>query len=303
MVAEELRAPLRKLPRMPFASVWGRALIRTVLRLLPSAKVHGVSIEQRNDLNPPLRIYYPDVRKSDGALYWIHGGGYVIGRAAVDDRLCGATARELGIVVVSVEYRLAPEYPFPAPLDDCYAGWQWLQQSAAALGVNPRRIAIGGQSAGGGLAACLIQRVHDVDAIKVAAQWLFCPMLDDRTAALPELNKAENFVWSNRDNAVGWRAYLAQEPGAAKLPDYAAAARRENLHGLPPAWIGVGTIDLFCNEDRDYAERLHACGIDTAFTTVAGAPHGFEAWAFDAKPAQAFIREAQQWLGHIFAED
>lgn len=303
MVAEELRAPLRKLPRMPFASAWGRALIRTVLRLLPSAKVAGVSIEQRNDLNPALRIYHPDVRKSDGALYWIHGGGYVIGRAAIDDRLCGATARELGIVVVSVEYRLAPEHPFPAPLDDCYAGWHWLQQSAAALGVNPRRIAIGGQSAGGGLAACLIQRVQDFDEVKAAAQWLFCPMLDDRTAATPELHKIENFVWSNRDNAVGWRAYLAQEPGADKLPDYAAAARRENLNGLPPAWIGVGTIDLFCNEDRDYAERLRSCGIDAAFTTVAGAPHGFEAWAFDSKPAQAFILEAQQWLARRFAED
>ena len=90
MVAEELRAPLRKLPRMPFANTWGGALIRTVLRFMPSAKVHGVKIEQRNDLNPPLRIYIPDVCQSDGALYWIHGGGYVIGRAAVDDSLCGA---------------------------------------------------------------------------------------------------------------------------------------------------------------------------------------------------------------------
>ena len=303
MVAEELRAPLRKLPRMPFASAWGRALIRTALRLLPTAKVRGVRIEQRNDLNLPLRIYHPDIRQSDGALYWIHGGGYVIGRAAVDDSLCGATARELGIIVVSVDYRLAPEHPFPTPLDDCYAGWRWLQQSAAALGVNPRRIAIGGQSAGGGLAACLIQRVQDFDEIKAAGQWLFCPMLDDRTAAKTELNKAENFVWSNHNNAVGWRAYLAQEPGAANLANYAAAARREDLSGLPPAWIGVGTIDLFFNEDENYAERLRACGIDTTFTTVTGAPHGFEAWAFHSKPAQAFILDAQQWLGRIFSDE
>jgi acetyl esterase/lipase len=303
MVADELRDPLRKVPRIPIGSTWGRALTRTVLRLLPSAKVAGVRIEKRRDLNPALRIYHPTIRKSKGALYWIHGGGYVIGRASLDDRLCAATASELGIVVVSVEYRLAPEYPFPAPLDDCYAGWRWLQRSAAALAVDPRRIAIGGQSAGGGLAACLIQRVHDSAEIKAAAQWLFCPMLDDRTAAKPGLHKAENFVWSNRDNAVGWSAYLAQEPGALELPHYAAAARREDLSGLPPAWIGIGTIDLFFDEDRDYAERLRSSGVDTVFTPVAGAPHGFEAWAFDSKAAQAFIGDAQQWLGRIFAED
>jgi acetyl esterase/lipase len=298
-VLDELRGPLRKLPRIPIGSVWGRALTRTILRLLPSAKVVGVRIEKRQDLNPALRIYHPIKRKSKGALYWIHGGGYVIGRASLDDRLCAATASELGIVVVSVEYRLAPEHPFPAPLDDCHAGWRWLQQSAAALGVDPRSIAIGGQSAGGGLAACLIQRVHDSEEIKAAAQWLFCPMLDDRTAAKPELNEVENFVWSNRDNAAGWRAYLAQEPGAATLPHYAAAARRENISGLPPAWIGVGTIDLFFHEDREYAERLCASGIDTVFMTVAGAPHGFEAWAFDSRAAQAFIGDAQHWLGRI----
>ncbi len=302
MVAEALRGPVQKLPRMPFGSAWGRALMRTLLRVLPAPKVEGVRIEVRNDLNPSLRIYHPTMRKSTAALYWIHGGGYIIGRPVVDDRLCASTARELGIVVVSVAYRLAPEHPFPAPLDDCYAGWQWLQQSAAALGVDPRCIAIGGESAGGGLAACLVQRVHDADEIKPAAQWLFCPMLDDRTAAKLELHDVNNFVWSNRDNVIGWSAYLAQQPGAANLPSYAAAARRENLRGLPPAWIGVGDIDLFCNEDRAYAERLRSDGVDTAFTTVAGAPHGFEAWAFDSKPAQVFIADAQRWLGRIFAE-
>lgn len=300
-VAEDLRGPLRKLPKMPFASVWGRTVIRTALRLMPATKVDGVRVVKRKDLKPQLRVYQPDVRKSDGALYWIHGGGYLIGNAKIDDRFCGVTARELGIIVVSVEYRLAPEHPFPAPLDDCYEGWQWLQQSAKALGVNPQRIAVGGQSAGGGLAACLVQRIHDSNEIKPAAQWLLCPMLDDRTAANPEFHNADNFVWNNRDNATGWRAYLAQDPGAKQLPAYAAAARREDLRGLPPVWIGVGTIDLFCSEDQAYAERLRLAGIDTVFTTVAGAPHAFEAWAFDSEQAQNFISDAQLWLGHALS--
>jgi acetyl esterase/lipase len=302
-VAEDLRGPLQKLPKMPFASVWGRALMRTILRLIPSTKIEGIRIEKRCDLNPSLRIYHPDVRKSDGALYWIHGGGYVIGNAKIDDRFCSLTARELGIVVISVEYRLAPENPFPAPLDDCYAGWQWLQQAAEKLGVNPQRIAVGGQSAGGGLAACLIQRIHDNDQTKAAAQWLFCPMLDDRTAANLTLNDLDNFPWNNRDNAVGWHAYLAQKPGADQLPPYAAAERRKDLKGLPPAWIGVGDIDLFYNENMGFAERLRLAGIDTALTTVAGAPHGFEAWAFDTLTAKNFITEAQCWLGGTLAKD
>jgi acetyl esterase/lipase len=267
-----------------------------MLGLAPRAKVEGVRITAVGRAGRGVRVYVPEQRQIDAALYWIHGGGYLIGRAVQDDRLCAATASELGIVVVSAEYRLAPAHPFPAPLDDCLAAWDWLQANAASLGVDPTRIAIGGQSAGGGLAAALVQRVHDRGGNPAIAQWLLCPMLDDRTAARRELDAIGHFVWNNRLNALGWRSYLGAEPGLADAPPYAAPARRTDLAGLPPAWIGVGEIDLFLPEDRDYAERLRDAGVDVEFLTVPGAPHGFEAWASDSPPAEAFLAKARDWL-------
>jgi len=238
------------------------------------------------------------------ALFWIHGGGLVIGRAVQDDRLCALTARELGILVVSVEYRKAPEHPFPAALEDCLAGWRWLQCEAERLRVDPTRIALGGQSAGGGLAASLAQRLHDADTradgdasgMVPIAQWLFCPMLDDRTAARKELDRVDHFVWNNRLNRFGWRSYLGVDPGVASVPAYAVPARREDVNDLPPAWIGVGDIDLFYDEDCNYAERLRAAGVQVTLDIVPGAPHGFGAWASNTSMAQDHIARARAWL-------
>jgi acetyl esterase/lipase len=215
--------------------------------------------------------------------------------------LCALTARELGILVVSVEYRKAPEQPFPAALDDCSAGWKWLQGEAQRLGVEPTQVAVGGESAGGGLAASLAQRLHDVgastDAATPIAQWLFYPMLDDRTAARDELDRLDHFVWNNRLNRFGWRSYLGVDPGSGAVPPYAVAARREDLRGLPPAWIGVGDIDLFYDEDRDYAERLRAAGVAATLDVVPCAPHGFASWAPNTPLARDHIGRAQAWLG------
>ena len=300
-VSPELQPALRRLPPMPFGSALGRMLVQAAIALLPAAKVAGVEIRVVRDVAAGLRVYAPARRLSAGALLWIHGGGFLIGRPILNDRLCCATALRLGIAVVSVGYRLAPRHPFPAALDDCLAGWAWLQQAAAGLGVDRHLVAIGGQSAGGGLAASLVQRVHDMDGPGAAAQWLFCPMLDDRTAARRELDAVAHFVWSNRRNELGWRSYLGQAPGAAALAPYAAAARRADLRGLPPAWIGVGDIDLFEEEDRAYARRLAEAGGQVTFVAVPGAPHGFEAWAPHAPVSQAFIAGAQSWLGETLA--
>jgi acetyl esterase/lipase len=295
-IAPELRRGARLLSRVPLGSAWMRRILGALARFAPQAKLDGVRLEMLGgSRRPALRIYHPEVRRSDAALLWIHGGGFVMGTTAQDDRLCASTARELGIAVVSVEYRLAPDHPFPAALDDGRAAWAWLRESAATLGVDPRRIAIGGESAGGGLAASLVQRVHD-EGGGTAAQWLFCPMLDDRTAARRDLDAIRHWVWNNRLNAMGWRSFLGREPGAADAPRYAVAARRGDLRGLPPAWIGVGDIDLFYAEDREYAERLRAAGVDVTFAAVPAAPHGFEAWAFETKLAQDFIAAAQAWL-------
>jgi acetyl esterase/lipase len=243
-----------------------------------------------------VRLYRPATRRSPAALFWIHGGGLVIGRAVQDDHLCLLTARELGILVVSVEYRLAPEHPFPAALDDCFGAWRWLQHEADRLEVDPTRLAVGGESAGGGLAASLVQRIHDSDAVPVIAQWLFCPMLDDRTAACTDLDHVNHFVWNNQMNRFGWRAYLGVEPGAASVPEYAVPARRQDLRGLPRTWIGAGDIELFYEEDCAYAERLRDVGVDLTLDIVPGAPHGFEAWASNTTLSKAFIGRAQAWL-------
>jgi acetyl esterase/lipase len=293
-IAPELRGPARRVPPLPLGSGWGRWLVRALTRLQPAAMLEGVALERVDD--PRLRVYRPEIVRSDAALFWIHGGGMVIGRAAQDDGICGGTARELGIVVVSVDYRLAPEHPFPAALDDCHAGWMWLQRAAAGLGVDPARVAVGGESAGGGLGASLAQRLNDSGEPPPVAQWLFCPMLDDRTAARRELDSANHPIWNNRVNRAAWRCFLGGPPGAEGTPEYAAAARRHDLTGLPPAWVGVGDVDLFYAEDRAYAERLQAAGVKVQFDVVPGAPHGFASWAPGTELAGDHLRQARDWL-------
>jgi acetyl esterase/lipase len=298
-VAPELRAPMRRITRIPLPSIesaWGRRLTQSLLAVMPCGKVEGVTIEKLRTPAASALVYHPAIRRSTAALFWIHGGGLIIGRAVQDDHLCALTARDLGILVVSVEYRKAPEHPFPAALNDCLAGWRWLQSEVARLGVDSTCIAIGGESAGGGLAASLAQLLHDTDEPTPVAQWLFCPMLDDRTAAWRELDDVNHFVWNNRLNSIGWQSYLGVGPGSAGAPPYAVAARREDLRGLPPAWIGVGDIDLFYDEDRTYAERLRAAGVETTVEVAPGAPHGFEVWASGTTIARDHIHRAQFWL-------
>jgi acetyl esterase/lipase len=225
----------------------------------------------------------------------------VLGRAAMDDTLCGETARQTGMTIVSVDYRLAPRHPFPAALDDTHAGWQWLQAHLEELGLDPERVAIGGQSAGGGLAASLVQRVHD-EGGSIAAQWLFCPMLDDRVAADRSHDAVDHFIWNNRSNRVGWSSYLGESLGADDLPPYAAAARREDLSGLPQTWMYTSDIELFYPEDIDYARRLEMAGVDTTVEVVSGAPHGFEAWASDSRLAQDLLVRARAWLAERLSQ-
>ncbi len=220
----------------------------------------------------------------------------MIGSARMNDRLCGETAHQLGVTIVSVDYRLAPKHPFPAAIDDSHSAWGWLIAHAAELGVDVDRIAVGGQSAGGGLAACLAQRLHD-EGERVVAQWLFCPMLDDRTAADRAHDATGHFVWNNRSNLAGWSSYLGAAPGAASVPPYAVAARRDDLSGLPPAWIYTSDIELFYDEDVSYARRLQDAGVEVTLDVVAAAPHGFEAWATDTPLAQQLFANARSWLG------
>jgi acetyl esterase/lipase len=295
----DLRRAYRWFPRSQVRHGWQRRILKGIFAMIPEPKpTDDVRFERIEFATPGTgaRVFTPAGGGNGGALLWLHGGGLVIGAAAADDRFCARLAVELDIVVAAVDYRLAPEHPFPAPLDDCAAAWQWLQDAASARGLDPDRIAVGGQSAGGGLAAALAQRLHDVGGPQPRAQLLYCPMLDDRTAARRELDAVRHFAWTNRDNLVGWSSYLAGPPGADDVPDHAVPARRADLAGLPPAWIGVGDIDLFHDEDLAYAAALRAAGVECTLDVVPGAPHGFETIARDAGVAKAFHARAQAWL-------
>jgi acetyl esterase/lipase len=302
LVAPELRHMVRRYPFKLLEYDFGRPLTRLLIKFIPPTRMKGVTIKALKG-PPRLRIYRPAARRTDASLLWIHGGGYVLGAARVNDFSCSDICRTLGMTVVSVDYRLAPKFPFPIPADDCLAAWQWMQQSAASLGINPARVVIGGASAGGGLAAGLVQRIHDSGGIQPIAQWLLAPMLDDRTAARRELDAVDHYVWNNRMNRAAWRLYLDTEPGSDGVPAYAAPARRADLSGLPPTFIGAGSLDLFYEEDRAYADRLRRQGIAVAFETITGAPHGFEEWARRTDIAKRFLTKARDWLRRTVQAD
>lgn len=234
--------------------------------------VHVSSVRVPGGLDG-YRYEVPGRATPGGAVLWIHGGGMVIGAPEGDHERAARIARETGALVLSARYRLAPEHPFPAGFNDCFAALRMLQQQAEALGIDAERIAVAGASAGGGLAAAVAQRALD-EGVPVAFQALVYPMLDDRTVLRPDHEGRGVFVWSPRSNRSAWTAYLGGTPTLEAAPAYAAPARRSDFARLPPAWIGVGELDLFFEEDCDYAERLRAAGVPVTLHLVTGMFHG-----------------------------
>ncbi len=236
-----------------------------------------------------VRIYQPTDRPATlPALVWIHGGGYVLGSVERDDLLATHLAKVAQCLVVSVEYRIAPEYPSPAAVEDCYAALKWLATHTSELGVELSRIAIGGASAGGGVAAGLALLTRDRAEVELAFQLLIYPMIDDRNVAPASETRPDTYVWTRENNRMGWRAYLGREPGGEDVSPYAAASRATDLSGLPPAYIPVGELDLFLNENIEYAQRLLAAGVPTELHVYPGAYHGFNGIAPRADIAQRF---------------
>jgi acetyl esterase/lipase len=220
------------------------------------------------------------------ALLWIHGGGTIMGHAAQDDKYLRKLSRLTGFAIAAVQHRLAPEHPYPIPLDDCYAALLWL---ARQPWVDPDRIAVGGASAGGHFAAAIAQRAHDRDDVKLSFQILAYPMLDDRTGAGRDGPK--RIMWTETDNQLAWHWYLN---GAD--PEEAAPARRADLSGLPPAWIGVGTLDLFYQECLEYARRLRDAGVPVQEEIVPGAFHAFDHIAEKASISKKFFESQCDYL-------
>jgi acetyl esterase/lipase len=296
-VAAELRGPQLLVPLPPLRSGRTLQVMRRVITR-PSAIAEGVEMRtltaRANGSERRVLVYErPDRVHPSGALLWIHGGGYVMGTPEVENELCSRIALDLGVLVVNVSYRLAPEHPFPAGLDDCYTALAWLHEQADELGIDPDRVAIGGASAGGGMAASLAQMAHDRGGPAVSFQLLVYPMLDDRTVQRP----VDALVWNNRSNAFAWGVYLGHPAGQPDERPWAVPARRADLAGLPPAWIGVGDIDLFHDEDVEYARRLQEAGVPCELHVEPGMYHGADAIAGKVDSMRAFRTRMVAVLG------
>ena len=279
---DEIHPDLRRVARFaPRQIVYPWSL--PILRRLPVANRSSNDGVDVVDLpsGAGARLYRPTAAAAPtAALLWIHGGGYLLGSPEQDDALCRRYVQRLGIVVAAARYRLAPEHPYPIPLEDCSTVLTWL---AGLPGVDADRIAIGGASAGGGLTAALSFLARDRGEVSPVLQVLSYPMLDDRTVG-PELDKPGFRLWNTRSNRFGWTSYLGGADPAVAVP-----ARRTDLAGLAPAWLGVGTLDLFCAEDLAYAARLNAAGVECEVHEVPGAFHGFDGLAPKSAVSQAYF--------------
>ena len=253
---------------------------------------------------PDVRVVVTAPKKPTGkrpGILHIHGGGYVLGSPDATLETDIAYARELGAVVVSVDYRLAPETPHPGPVEDCYAALLWLFRQADALSVDVERIVVTGESAGGGLAAALVLLARERAEVPIAFQHLIFPMLDDRTVTAAEPSPClGQLVWTPEHNRFGWASLLGREPGAENVSPFAAPARAADLSGLPPTFIAVGALDLFLEEDMEYARRLMRAGVPTELHVYPGAPHAFM-MVPDAAVSKAFARDSLAALARSIA--
>lgn len=227
-------------------------------------------------------------------VVWLHGGGMIAGTYLIDDVRFDKWCPTMGVVGVAVDYGLAPERPYPGPLEDCYTALRWAHDHAAEIGGDASRIGIGGNSAGGGLAAGLGLLARDRGEIAVAFEALVYPMIDDRMTttssgwAVP--------VWPPTSNDFGWSSYLSGRRGADDVEIYAAPARATDLAGLPPTFISVGALDGFLDEDIDYAHRLLAAGVPTELHVYPGAPHGFDLMLPGTQLARRARRHLDEWI-------
>ena len=289
MTAQAFNLQLRAARFLPRTIISARTLpaLRAVTKLTrrarrPDAQVVSV------DADVSVHVFRPaSPRPRTPALLWIHGGGMVLGDAGQDSGFCCRIADLLNIVVVSVEYRRAPEHPFPTPLDDCYTALRWL---ARQPDIDPTRIAIGGASAGGGLAAALTLLAKERGEIRPVLQLLSYPMLDDRTTTRTDIDPRRLRIWSQKSNRFGWRSYLGPAAANRDVSPLAVPARYDDLSGLPPAWIGVGTNDLFHDEDVAYARRLQQAGVASTLYEVPGAYHNFDSFEAKAAISRAFVK-------------
>ena len=318
LIAPELLQSLDLLPSFDWSDQVlaavraGAGIGREAMKVPPlSPEEQAVVCEQRFVPGPPgapdvrVLVYTPTGQPAEQrpAYLHMHGGGFVLGTPEINDGSNRSLASELGCVVVSVDYRLAPETRFPGALEDCYAALVWLHAQAEQMGVDRRRIAIGGESAGGGHAASLAMLARKRREIPICLQLLDSPMLDDRTGSSSDPHPyCGEFVWTPTSNRFGWRALLGVEPGGPEVPVDAVPARASDLGGLPPVFIAVGALDLFLEENVEYARRLIRAGVPTELHVIPGAFHGFAAAGGDAPQVRGSLRLRSAALARAFAQ-
>ncbi len=297
---EAMPADLLDLSDIPAA----RDRLRALFQALPQQVPAGIDMTEQfvpgfgDDPDVRVKIYRPThVATRAPALLWIHGGGMVLMSADDDDEKCGQYAADHACIVVSVDYRLAPETPAPGLVHDCFAALQWLQTNSAELAVDPERIVIGGASAGAGLAAGLALFARDQGAPALAGQLLVFPMLDHRNVTDSSHAIDDARVWSRPANLAAWRAYLGDsEPDAYSAPGTAA-----DLAGLAPAHISVGTLDLFLDEDIAYARSLNAAGVACELHVYPGAFHGSQNFLQDHELSLRWAASEAAFLARCFS--
>jgi acetyl esterase/lipase len=293
VAASGARAAIASLSQETLGEV--RALMARASPAPLSGAVRRTDHRVPGDGNVVVRVYRPiGAAGSLPCLFWIHGGGFVLGDFSMADERFDAWCPHFGCVGASVQYRLAPETSFPGPLEDCYRGLLWVYRHADLIGVDASCLGVGGQSAGAGLAAGTALMARDRRDIPIAFQMLLYPMLDDRLQT-PSSRWADP-VWPPAANAFGWASYLGDRMGPDGVNGYAAPARAVNLVGLPPTFIAVGAIDGFSDEDIDYAVRLRHAGVPVDLHVYAGAPHGFDGLAPSSNVARRARMDVEAWL-------
>lgn len=302
MVDPELVAALAAIPNFDTLTAETLADFRSIMGEAAPTDANDTVAVERIEISSSLSalLYRPSrpmLAEPAPAMLNIHGGGFVMGTAAREDVLMRDLCARHSMVILSVDYRLAPEAPFPAPLDDCLAGFDWLISHAGGLGFASDEVGIRGVSAGGGLAAGLALRLRDRGRAVPSWLWLLYPMLDDRTAGAP---RTGNFVWTRAANLFGWTSYLGTEPGHAGTHPYAAPARAESLAGLPRTFIATGSIDLFAAEDMEFARRLLEAGVPVELHVYPGAYHGFNLIA-SASVAERYRLDAERAVARFIA--
>lgn len=286
----------------PIGDVTGRrAITREVfaelvptLPVIAGVQVRRYALDTDDGTALPLSwIYGTQTAPPGSAVLYLHGGGMIVGLpefGGLYDWLAARYVAESNVPMLLVDYRVAPEYPHPVPVEDCYAALRWLAAHADELGIDPARVAVMGDSAGGGLGAavCLIARERGGPSI--ALQLLVYPMLDDRTTS-PDPELAQTAIWSYEDNITGWQALLGEQAGGESVSAYAAPARATDLSLLPPTYLDVGDLDIFRDDDLAYARRLACAGVPTEVHVHTGCPHIFEILAPDAAVSRRVIAD------------